>query len=153
MLVICALAACQSIRTDYAGQDGSRLGVPSENEPARLGQTHLADGDNGLAQRQLQDAVEKNPDDGASWIGLAAAYDNIGRFDLADRAYKQARRIEGNTLEVLNNLGYSYLLRGNGREAITYFRRALALSPGNEVILNNIRILELGQRPARATPI
>lgn len=155
LLVICALGACQTVPTEVVQNDtlGPALAGPSENEPGRLGQAHLDQGDYGLAQRQFQDAVEKNPDDGTSWIGLAAAYDNLGRFDLADRAYRQAIRTEGETLEILNNLGYSNLLRGNRRSATTYFKRALKLSPGNSVILNNIRLLELRQRSLRSTPL
>jgi len=34
--------------------------------------------------------VEKAPRDASAWIGLAASYDHVGRFDLADQAYKQA---------------------------------------------------------------
>ena len=154
-LAAVALSACQTTGTDVDETEAGTLDivVPSENEPAALGRSHLAQGDSGLAQRQFQAAVEKNPNDGASWVGLAAAYDNLGRFDLADRAYKRAIGLEGETLEILNNRGYSYLLRGNGRLSLRYFRRALASSPGNAMILNNIRLLELGQLPARATPL
>lgn len=152
LLVAWALAGCRTevVRDAPAAP---ALAVPAENEPADLGRSHLAQGDFGLAQRQFQDAVEKNPDDGPSWLGLAAAYDRLGRFELADRAYRQAVRIEGHTLEVLNNLGYSHLLRRDRRGAMSYFRRALRLSPGNPVILNNIRLLETGERPSRATPL
>jgi Flp pilus assembly protein TadD len=30
-----------------------------------------------------------------AWIGLAASYDRLGRFDLADQAYAAAAKLEG----------------------------------------------------------
>ena len=122
-------------------------------EPNRLGRYHLAAGNHALAERHFRDAVEKNDADTASWIGLAAAYDNLSRFDLADRAYARAEQLGGETLEILNNRGYSYMLRGDGRNALAKFGRALEVDPGNPVILNNMRLLRLGERPTRASPL
>lgn len=151
-----ALAGCQTARET---EDVFSTALPQESplavsgDPSRLGRTHLAAGNYALAQRQFQDAVEKNKEDTDSWVGLAASYDNLGRFDLADRAYRQAIQLGGETLEVANNLGYSYLLRGDGARAQRQFRRALALDPENAIILNNIRLLQLGGRHVRGTPL
>src|SRR5262245_5121035 len=65
----------------------------------------------GLAERHFRRAVEARPRDAEAWIGLAACYDQLRRFELADRAYNQAIGLIGRTPEVLNNLGYSYMLR------------------------------------------
>jgi Flp pilus assembly protein TadD len=152
-----ALASCQGFAPNLTLLRSSDTSVQASllpsNEPFRLGRLHLEAGNYGAAERQFRDAVETNKEDALSWIGLAAAYDNLGRFDLAERAYDQARRLRGDSLEIVNNLGYSYLLRGDGPRALAQFRRALALDPGNSTILNNIRLLQLGQRPARATPL
>jgi Flp pilus assembly protein TadD len=57
----------------------------------RLGIQRFYDGNFGLARRNIfQDAVEKSSEDVTAWIGLAASYDRLGRFDLADRAYAAA---------------------------------------------------------------
>jgi len=125
----------------------------ASNDPNRLGRTHLAAGNYAMAERHFRDAVEKNKLDADSWIGLAAAYDNLGRFDLADRAYEQASKLRGETLEILNNRGYSYLLRGDGKGALRLFQQALAMDPGNAVIANNITLLKFGKRHVRATPL
>jgi Flp pilus assembly protein TadD len=55
--------------------------------------------------------------DAEAWLGLAASYDRLRRFDLADRAYAQAIGILGPKTEILNNQGYSYMLRGNFKRA------------------------------------
>jgi Flp pilus assembly protein TadD len=57
-------------------------------------------------------------------FGLAASYDRLRRFDLADRAYQEAIRIVGRTPEVLNDQGFSYILRGDyGRAQRTLQKR------------------------------
>ncbi|MBF9233667.1 tetratricopeptide repeat protein, partial [Microvirga alba] len=112
------------------------------DQPQRLGREQFARANYGLAERYFQAAVERSPLDGDSWMGLAASYDQLGRFDLADRAYDQVARIQGNTPQLLNNRGYSYLLRGDAARANALFRQALSLSPDNPTINNNTAILE-----------
>ena len=48
-------------------------------------------GNYGLAEENYRKAVELGPRDLDAWLGLAASYDRLKRFDLADRAYAQAR--------------------------------------------------------------
>ncbi len=153
-----ALAGCQTVAlepdpTAPSEPPVGEIAALSSNELNRLGRRDLASGYSGKAERYFRTAVEKNADDSASWIGLAAAYDNLRRFELADRAYDQAIRLEGETVAIVNNRGYSYLLRGDTRRALQQFRRALALDPTNPVIANNILLLRSGQRPTRATPL
>ena len=81
-----------------------------------------------------------------AWLGLAASYDQLKRFRLADRAYAQALKITGPTAEFLNNRGYSYLLRGDMRRASQDLSAALALDPENERIRNNVRTLDARAR-------
>lgn len=157
--IICislGLAGCQSTA-------GNALSSPENvtveatldisNDPQRLGRMHLSNGNYAMAERHFKDAVEKNSEDAVSWMGLAAAYDQLGRFDLAERAYERVERLTGETLELLNNRGYHFLLQGNGASALRQFERAQAVDPENEIIANNIRLLRLGQRNVRATPL
>jgi tetratricopeptide (TPR) repeat protein len=85
-----------------------------------------------------------------SWIGLAASYDRLRRFDLADRAYDQAAKIGGPGAELLNNWGYSYMLRGDYRRARETLLKARALEPGNPYVKNNLELLEASFREGRA---
>jgi len=87
-----------------------------------------------------------------SGIGLAATYDRIGRYALADRAYASAIRLGGETVEILNNQGYSYMLRGNYPEARKRFLRAYAREPNNPTVLNNLKLLDGSTRDIRRTP-
>lgn len=106
------------------------------------GKRFYREGAYGLAERHFRRAVEHQPRDAESWLGLAASYDRLKRFDLADRAYAQAITIVGPSPEVLNNQGYSYMLRGDFKRARKVLAEAAAKDPANPFVKNNIRLLE-----------
>jgi Flp pilus assembly protein TadD len=125
--------------------------LPSD-ESRKLGLEYFNRGEFGTAEGYFRDAVEKAPEDASAWIGLAASYDRIGRFDLADRAYRNAIKHVGETTEILNDLGYSYMLRGNLAVARKYLLKALARNPGNPTIINNLQLLDSAARAGKGAP-
>lgn len=150
------IAACQTPTGETVVADDPpafSTGILTSNEANRLGRADLAAGNYGNAERHFRTAVELNKADVASWIGLAAAYDNLSRFDLADRAYREITGLQGETFELINNRGYSYLLRGDKKHALAEFKRALTIDPVNPVVRNNLRLLQSGERPTRDIPI
>jgi tetratricopeptide (TPR) repeat protein len=120
------------------------------NDDLSLGKKYFRAADFGLAERHFRRAVEQHPRDLESWIGLAASYDRLRRWDLADRAYEQAMKIAGATPEILNNLGYSFMLRGDYRRARETLLQAQAQDPGNPYIRNNLELLEASFRKGKA---
>jgi tetratricopeptide (TPR) repeat protein len=120
------------------------------NDDLSRGKKFFRAADFGLAERHFRRAVELHPRDLEAWIGLAASYDRLRRFDLADRAYEQAMKIAGPTPEILNNMGYSYMLRGDYRRARETLLQAQAQDPGNPFIRNNIELLEASFRKGKA---
>jgi len=124
--------------------------VPDPNDDLSLGKKYFRAADFGLAERHFRKAVEMHPRDLESWIGLAASYDRLRRFDLADRAYAQATKIAGATPEILNNVGYSYMLRGDSRRAREILVQAQAQDPGNPYIRNNLELLEASLRKGKS---
>ena len=116
-----------------------------------LGKKYFRAGNFSLAERHFRRAVELHPRDLESWIGLAASYDRQRRFDHADRAYDQATKIAGPTAEILNNRGYSYMLRGDPRRARDTLLEAQARDPGNTYIKNNLETVEASLRKSKAT--
>src|SRR5262249_3042055 len=92
----------------FTVQDPTDVKYYPSDEPLKLALEHFNRGHFGIAAKYFEDAVTKAPEDATAWIGLAASYDRIGRFDLADRAYKQAIKLVGETTAILNNEGYSY---------------------------------------------
>ena len=98
-------------------------------------------GEYGLAERYYRQAVEERHDDVEAWLGLAASYDRLKRFDEADRAYKVVTTLAGHTPSVLNNLGFHYMLKGDYAGAERTFREALEKDPSNPLIKNNLILL------------
>lgn len=103
--------------------------------------THFRNNDFGYSAAFYQRVVELAPKNPEGYVGLGASYDRLGRFDLSDRVYASLYNISGDTAQYFNNVGYSYMLRGNLTAALTNFRRALSLDPENVLIANNIQIL------------
>jgi Flp pilus assembly protein TadD len=133
-------------------QDSGDVQYYPSDQPLKLGLEHFNRGSFGLAERYFRDAVEKAPKDASAWIGLAASYDRLGRFDLADRAYDSAIRLVGETTAILNNRGYSYMLRGNLPAARREFLKAYEREPGNPTIINNLKLLDGSQHFIARTP-
>ena len=139
------------ITTQTLQENASVQYYPSD-EPLRMGLEQFNRGHFGVAERYFRDAVEKAPKDASAWIGLAATYDRLGRFDLADRAYASAVHLVGETTAILNNRGYSYMLRGNLTAARQDFLKASAREPDNPTILNNLKLLDGSKRYIKRSP-
>jgi Flp pilus assembly protein TadD len=120
------------------------------NDDLSLGKKYFRSANFGLAERHFRRAVELHPRDLESWVGLAASYDRLRRFDLADRAYDQAMKIAGPTAELLNNKGYSLMLRGDYARARETLLEAHAQDPGNPFVKNNLELLEVSFRKGKA---
>jgi Flp pilus assembly protein TadD len=120
------------------------------NDDLSLGKKQYRAGNWGLAEKYFRHAVELHPRDAESWVGLAAAYDRLRRFDLADRAYRQAIGIIGPTPEILNNQGFSYMLRGDYKRARATLLAAQAKDPSSPFIRNNLDLLAKSTRHGRS---
>jgi Tfp pilus assembly protein PilF len=147
VIVAVGLAGCQPTVTPtpvpdaVTGQNPADVKYYPSDEPVKLGIQRFYEGNFGLAQQYFQNAVEKTPRDATAWVGLAASYDRLGRFDLADHSYAAAVKLVGHTPSILNNEGYSYMLRGDLRKARAKFDAALRIDPGNATATNNLALL------------
>jgi Flp pilus assembly protein TadD len=120
------------------------------NDDLNQGKKQFRANNFGIAERYFRRAVETHPRDAEAWVGLAASYDRLRRFDLADRAYRGAIGIIGETPEVLNNQGYSYMLRGDYAHARSTLLAAQAMDANNPYIRNNLALLEKSFRGGKA---
>jgi tetratricopeptide (TPR) repeat protein len=132
-----------------ASPDAALLGSDPSDDLA-LGKKQYRAGNFGSAERYFRRAAEMHPRDAEAWVGLAAAYDRLRRFDLADRAYDQAVAIVGPTPEVLNNRGYSFMLRGDYARARSTLLAAAAKDPQNPYVKNNLELLDRSSRNGKA---
>ena len=149
------LVGCETTKNGVDGDVTGSIGAPIDETPAstgllgddpkddlNLGKKHYRENSFGLAEQHFRRAVEKGPKSVEAWVGLAASYDKLRRFDLADRAYDQAIRLAGPTPEILNNRGYSYLLRGDRNRARKVLLQAQGMDPNNPYIQNNLDLLD-----------
>jgi Flp pilus assembly protein TadD len=153
-------AAAPATDSAAAEQVPPPLGAPAEAEPGlfgsdpndalSLGKKQYRANNFGLAEKYFRHAAELHPRDAEAWLGLAASYDRLRRFDLADRAYAQAIGIVGPTAEILNNQGYSYMLRGDYKRAREKLNAAARQEPGNRYVQNNLQLLEDSYRKGKS---
>jgi len=149
------LSACQSTDGDGLSSFGNSIELPDQVDPypdsevLQVAKARFGEGNYGHAARYYERAVEIMPNNGEAWLGLAASYDRVRRFDLADRAYREAGRLLGHRAEYYNNLGYSHMLRGDAGKARTYFLKAQELDPASPTINNNLEMLRDGVAQAR----
>ena len=118
---------------------GGKLLIPQDD--VSLGKKYYLARDYGLAEKHFRAAAESQPRNAEAWLGLAAAYDELRRFDLADRAYAQAIKIAGEQVAIINNQGYSYILRGDYKRARERLMLAEVKSPDNPYVQANLQLL------------
>ena len=139
------IAACQpSAENRLLLESGMTMEDPKfypSDEYIRMAKVNFRNGDYGLAEGNYRKAVEVTPKDAEAWLGLAASYDRLRRFDLADKAYEKVLQLGYNNAAVLNNTGYSMLLRGDLKTARRFLLKAYELEPENPYIVNNIALL------------
>jgi Tfp pilus assembly protein PilF len=151
-VIAIGLAGCQPTVTPtpvpdaVTGQNPGDVKYYPSDEPVKLGIQRFYEGNFGLSQQYFQNAVEKTPKDATAWVGLAASYDRLGRFDLADGSYAHAAKLVGDTTNILNDEGYSYMLRGDLIKARAKFEAALRRNPGNAAAINNLALLNQSTR-------
>ena len=128
---------------DSTSMEATRLSLPTDvpEVPAgaelRAARSAFEAGNFGYAARYF----EQVEGDAEACLGLAASYDWLYRFDLADRAYERCAEIGGETFAYENNRGFSYLLRGESGKAAARFARAMAIRPDDPTVRTNLRIL------------
>ena len=96
------------------------------------GWTGLAAANAGNASiAELARHLEAEPLDQPGWLALGAAYNDIGRYPLALRAYERANRLSpGGNAAALAGMGESLVLSGDGarvEQASEFIERALQL--------------------------
>lgn len=87
-----------------------------------------------------------------AWNARGVLADLSGHWSEADAAYAHAAQISPNRAEVLNNQGWSRLLRGDWRGAVGYFEQGAALNPKSERMSNNLELARAalaGELPGR----
>lgn len=91
--------------------------------------------------KQLQQHLEKSPDDGEAWYSLGQTFVGAGEFDLAIMAFEQVIRIEGEHADLLGAIAQASYYRNNQQideQVQSLIDRALALDindPSTNILL------------------
>ncbi len=145
----------QPAEAGHSGEPVAPLAKPGllgshPDDDLALGKRYFRSNNFALAEKSFRSAVEKHPHDAEAWVGLAASYDRLHRFDLANRAYAEAIRIVGSTAEILNDQGFSYMLRGDFARAQKKLQDAQLKDPANPYIQANLRLLQDSYREGKS---
>lgn len=113
---------------------GLYVGVGSPEMPSRPLQARLADPgqDLPILLMKTEGHLANDPDDGRGWDVIAPVYLKMGRVDDAEKAYRNAVRILGRSVQRLDGLLQGAMARSNGQvteEARTILREMLQLEP------------------------
>jgi hypothetical protein len=143
VLLTAALPGCVSIGGGTESPSG--IETRQSQDPYAAGKAYFARKQYGLALAEFRQSLRQHPRAPRDLNAVAACYDQMLRFDLADRYYDLALSIEPNSVETLNNVGYSHYRRsqeGYGVEylvtAQAYLARASALAGKNPVVTANL---------------
>jgi Flp pilus assembly protein TadD len=145
-----SVAGCKNFESDEINladvkgdisSTASTFGSGPEQVWVEKAKENFRHGEYGLAERYFRQAVEERRNNTEAWLGLAASYDHLKRFDEADRAYEVLKKMAGSTPTILNNLGYHYMLKGEFANAEHALLTAQEKDPGNPLIRDNLALL------------
>jgi Flp pilus assembly protein TadD len=150
-----ALSACSTGSSSFGNNklsiaDVADIGSYTSDRALSEARAHFRNDDFGHSATFYKRVVELSPKNPEGYIGLGASYDRLRRFDLSDRVYASLFELSGGTAQYYNNVGYSFMLRGDLRQALSNFKKAEQLDPGNVVVANNLQILARAAAEARA---
>lgn len=150
-LVLAAAVAAFALAGCTTGSIDSTKTTAIAPQPTDVSETDLKEGKQqfrsanyGLAEQHFRKAVELRANNAEAWMGLAASYDQLGRFDFADRAYEQLLKLTGRKPQVINNMGYSQYLRGNNKKAKALLLEAKKGMADTTVVDANLALLKRG---------
>ena len=111
------------------------------SDPYASGKEHLNAERFGNAVAAFRLALAQNPANVRALNGLAAAYDRLGRHDLAETHYRRALNLRPNNLQTLNNFGFSNLLQGRLDIANALLSDAHDIDPADKTVSTNLQIV------------
>jgi Flp pilus assembly protein TadD len=85
-------------------------------------------------------AVQSKHPSWRAWNAAGVLADSMHDWSKADESYSQAHQLAPNEARVVNNEGWSKLLRGEWSNAVPYLEEATQLDPKSHRIANNLEL-------------
>ena len=102
-----------------------------------LGKLHSGQGKDDLALQEFQQALALNRRDSNAMMGMAAAYERMGRIAEAEKTYQTSANMRPDYWDGYNSLGVFYLRQRRYAEALTEFTKVIQLTPDNAAAWSN----------------
>ena len=123
-LLLALLAGCNA--TDSAIREDPEHAPDKLAEiDTQLGIEYMRDGQNDVAMRKLQKAINADPNYASAYNVLGLLYLRLGENDKANASFKKALDLSPKDPEVLNNYGLFLCHQGDATQAQTLFARAV----------------------------
>jgi Flp pilus assembly protein TadD len=126
LLLSVALSSCGKSKIEVRAMPAPE-DMRTVNEALAKGRMLFERDEFALAADAFRKAVRQDPDNADAYNGLAASYDNLGRFDLSRRYYELALARSPEDGRILRNFARSMLGQGNKLAARRLFAEAAAL--------------------------
>lgn len=115
------------------------------NDPklvAYLGKELILSGRSKAGVEQLNKAISAGEANWKNYSALGSGYDQMGQHAQAREAYNKALQLEPNEVAVHNNIGMSYILEGDLKQAEASLRQAQKLPEGefNQTLRQNLAL-------------
>jgi tetratricopeptide (TPR) repeat protein/TolB-like protein len=105
-----------------------------------LGRVQADLGKSDLALQEFNRTLELNPRDADGLMGLANAYEKMGRIADAEGAFQRAAALRPDYWDGWNSLGVFYHRQKRYKDAIAQFQRVIELTPDNANAYSNLGI-------------
>ena len=131
-------------------QDAAERLAANSNEPQDLfvaADVFLMNTRQDEAVPLLEKYLEKNPNDPRAWVGLGMGYEDMKRFDDAQKAFQRAIKEDPKFADAEYQLGVLISLSGNSAAALEHFQNAVQINPNHAPSLERLgnSYLEAGQ--------
>ena len=95
----------------------------------------------------LEKYLQKNPNDPRAWVGLGMGYEDMKRFDDAQKAFERAIKEDPKFADAEYQLGVLISLSGNSAAALEHFQNAVQINPDHAPSLERLgnSYLQAGQ--------
>ncbi len=107
-----------------------------------LGVAYERKGDFALAVKEFEKAIKKNRDWVIPYLNLGHVYYRQGNLDQAEAALREGLRVKGDHPDLLNNLAWVLMEKGQLKEAQTLVDKAIAIEDKEEYRDTRQEILE-----------
>ncbi|MGD9600449.1 MAG: type IV pilus biogenesis/stability protein PilW [Gammaproteobacteria bacterium] len=125
LMALLLFAGCQSSPSQKRGVDTAEERRKLAEINTQLALAYMRDGDNELAMRKLEKAIEADPKSVGAHTAMALLHARLGQTDEAERSYRSALSLDPQNAAALNNYGQFLCQQKRYDEGLAKFQDAV----------------------------